>query len=221
MTDGFSDFVNGLLNREYNTVPLADAVVGVDRVLRERDRYRSAWLSARQGRANWRQIYLDLVVSSSDCRPWAAWVPRVLYNKNVRTVAAENRLAWERVHQLEDELSDLRLALSEAQGAQAREESAPEGVCKRCNGSAIDPERSESGGPSEPPYLVPCDACQFQVPDDVCGSEPPEGWTGDCWCTLGPGHEGKCLCTLCAQRHGAPGWEHDPDCCTPPSVFLR
>lgn len=51
--------------------------------------------------------------------------------------------------------------------------------------------------------------------DDVCGSEPPrvvkgpDGgfWVpGDCWCTREPGHEGDCLCEICADRHGAPGW---------------
>ncbi len=51
--------------------------------------------------------------------------------------------------------------------------------------------------------------------DDVCGSEPPrrlmgpdgvEWLTGDCWCTREVGHEGDCLCEICAYRYGAPGW---------------
>ena len=51
--------------------------------------------------------------------------------------------------------------------------------------------------------------------DEECGSEPPryltdhrgrEWVSGDCWCTLAVGHEGECVCGVCRDRYGAPGW---------------
>jgi len=50
---------------------------------------------------------------------------------------------------------------------------------------------------------------------EPCGDYPPEivrddegrEWeTGDCWCTLPKGHEGKHFCGPCTKRHGMPGW---------------
>lgn len=43
-----------------------------------------------------------------------------------------------------------------------------------------------------------------------CGAEPPEGWPGDCWCTLAVGHEGPHRCEPCSNRHDAPGWSDQP-----------
>jgi hypothetical protein len=43
-----------------------------------------------------------------------------------------------------------------------------------------------------------------------CGAEPPEGWPGDCWCTLTAGHEGPHRCEPCSNRHDAPGWSDEP-----------
>ncbi|MET7688028.1 hypothetical protein ABZT06_08605 [Streptomyces sp. NPDC005483] len=41
---------------------------------------------------------------------------------------------------------------------------------------------------------------------ECCGAEPPEGWPGDCWCTLAQGHDGAHRCESCSNRHDAPGW---------------
>lgn len=52
-------------------------------------------------------------------------------------------------------------------------------------------------------------------PVEECESEPPAVLTcadgvewipGDCWCTRPQGHEGQCVCEICAKRFGAPGW---------------
>ena len=54
----------------------------------------------------------------------------------------------------------------------------------------------------------------------VCGAEPPavitdakgsEWLRGDCWCTLPPDHDGAHHCQPCTERHGAPGWQDEPD----------
>jgi hypothetical protein len=82
------------------------------------DRYRLAWLSARRGRNLWRALYCEAVTGR---RGEMNVVSRDLYQKHVVAVARDNRRAWNRVHKLEDELSDLRLAYSELQGQLARE----------------------------------------------------------------------------------------------------
>ncbi len=46
--------------------------------------------------------------------------------------------------------------------------------------------------------------------DEGCGAEPPDGWPGDCWCTLAAGHEGLHQCGPCSTRHDAPGWSDEP-----------
>ena len=46
--------------------------------------------------------------------------------------------------------------------------------------------------------------------DEGCGAEPPDGWPGDCWCTLAAGHEGPHRCGPCSTRHDAPGWSDEP-----------
>lgn len=52
--------------------------------------------------------------------------------------------------------------------------------------------------------------------DEGCGAEPPDGWPGDCWCTLAAGHEGLHRCGPCSTRHDAPGWSHEPAAETQP-----
>jgi hypothetical protein len=81
------------------------------------NRYRAAWKSARRGRNLWRKLYCEAVTGR---KGEMNVVSRDLYRKHVVTVARENDRAWNQVHKLEDELSDLRLAFSEYQGAQAR-----------------------------------------------------------------------------------------------------
>lgn len=74
-------------------------------------------------------------------------------------------------------------------------------VCKRCKGSAIDPELSHSGIYGgwywEPPALEPCIDCQW-VPPSTChcgavnyGNCNPDacGWTGPEDCAWGHGHK--------------------------------
>lgn len=46
--------------------------------------------------------------------------------------------------------------------------------------------------------------------EEMCSAEPPDGWPGDCWCTLPDGHEGPHRCEPCSNRHDAPGWSDDP-----------
>lgn len=48
MPDNFAETVRRNLHPEYNSLPLAEALIAVDKVLAERDRYRLAWQSARQ-----------------------------------------------------------------------------------------------------------------------------------------------------------------------------
>jgi hypothetical protein len=109
------------------------------------NRYRSAWLSARRGRNLWRKLYCEATTIPGSGKPV---VDRALYEKHVVTVQKENLRVWGTVHGLENELydvklrrddaragredaekeaerlraelSDLRLAFSEYQGAQAR-----------------------------------------------------------------------------------------------------
>lgn len=45
---------------------------------------------------------------------------------------------------------------------------------------------------------------------ECCGAEPPDGWPGDCWCTLPPDHDGGHRCEPCSNRHDAPGWTDEP-----------
>jgi hypothetical protein len=56
------------------------------------------------------------------------------------------------------------------------------------------------------------DRTDGETRDDCCGAEPPvaDGWVGDCWCTLPPGHSSKHRCEPCAERHGAPDWTDLP-----------
>lgn len=97
------------------------AVVGAQRrwiaALQQRDRYRSAWLSARRGRNLWRALYCGAVTGR---KGEMNVVSRDLYQKHVVTVARENRRARNRIEKLENDLADLRLAFSEYQGAQVR-----------------------------------------------------------------------------------------------------
>ncbi|MCM1974609.1 hypothetical protein [Streptomyces sp. G1] len=50
--------------------------------------------------------------------------------------------------------------------------------------------------------------------DEGCGAEPPDGWPGDCWCTLAAGHDGTHRCEPCSTRHDAPGWSDENGCPT-------
>lgn len=50
------------------------------------------------------------------------------------------------------------------------------------------------------------DMCHELPPQFVLDDEGGRWESGDCWCTLPKGHEGKHVCEPCNKRHGMPGW---------------
>lgn len=78
------------------------------------DRYRLAWKSACQGRKRWYELYLAALNFPSRLNDMS------FVRAAHRNASAVRRLSLEKA-ELESELSDLRLAFSELQGAQARE----------------------------------------------------------------------------------------------------
>lgn len=103
------------------------------------ERYRLAWKSACQGRKRWRELYLaalnfparlnDMSFVRAAHRNAVA-VRRLSLEKaaleQIRTTLQDDHVtAWTRVRELEAELSDLRLAFSEQEGAQTRAQNPP------------------------------------------------------------------------------------------------
>lgn len=171
--------------------PELDALAGADarlfHVIGERNdaiakksRYRRAWLSAKRGRRLWTEHYRNLLTTHLRSYPADKFVPRAIYNKTVLSVQKDSVRAWERVHSLEDELRDLRLAFSELQGAQAQEQD-----------DALDDDDMCGANPPE------------EGPWGDCWCTLKKGHDGDCFCTPctkrndAPGwaHEEDCCAT--------------------------
>lgn len=110
MPDNFAETVRRNLHPEYNSLPLAEALIAVDKVLAERDRYRLAWQSARRRAEAWRGDYVT--VATDLHRRDEQWMGRAYHDRIVAALKREHKAALGR--------SRLGKRLAEAEATIAR-----------------------------------------------------------------------------------------------------